>query len=116
MNPGIYMPRLPFLPKMDFRAEAAYTDLPGFRDIAFGFFYFNVRYLNGYTNNGNILGNWVGREGRALWFTSTYWFTPRNTLQIGYRKQGVNPEFLQGGTLHDFKAHAEFALRNDLQV
>ncbi len=114
MNPGIYLPRLPRLPKLDFRAEAVYTDLPGL--LHKGFYYWNLRYLDGYTNRGNILGSWVGREGRGLLLQSTYWLTARNTVQVGFRKQGVDPAFLQGGTLHDAFARGEVMLRNDLQL
>ena len=112
MNPGLYMPQVPGIPKLELRAEAAYTDLPGLR--APGFFYWNLRYIDGYTNRGNLLGNWVGRQGRSLDFRGRYWVGPRSTVQFSYRKQGVDPAFLKGGTLHDFQTRADWRLRHDL--
>jgi hypothetical protein len=114
MNPGIYLPQIPKLNKLDFRAESVYTDLPGL--IPQGFYYFNVRYLDGYTNQGNILGSWVGREGRGLELSSTYWFSPRNTLQFEYRGQLVNPQFLKGGSLDGFAVKTDFMLRPEISL
>src|SRR5207244_2213697 len=62
MRSGIYVPKLPGVPKMDFRVEGVYTDLPNLRGA--GVYYFNTRYLSGFTNEGNIMGDWVGREGQ----------------------------------------------------
>lgn len=114
MSPGLYMPRVPGIPKLELRLEAPYTDLPGLIDS--GFFYWNVRYLDGFTNRGNLMGSWVGREGRGLSFKSRYWFGPQATLDFAYRKQGVNPEFLRGGTLQDAGVRGSFVLRHDLTV
>jgi hypothetical protein len=63
-----------------------------------------MRYLSGYTNYGQIIGNAIGREGRGVNIWSTYHFTADNSLQLHYRTQHVNPEFLSGGYLRDFDA------------
>jgi membrane-associated phospholipid phosphatase len=97
---GIYLPRLPKLPQMDLRIEGIYTDIPSLGGV--GVAYFNFHYLSGYTNNGQILGNAIGREGRGLNIWTTYHFTSTNSVQLHYRNQHVNPEFLQGGYLRDF--------------
>jgi membrane-associated phospholipid phosphatase len=115
MNPGLYMPQIPGIPKLDFRAEGVYTDLPA--GLLFsGFNYFNVRYLDGYTNRGQLMGNWVGRQGHGMQFWSTYWAGPQNKIQIGYRKQSVDPDFLKGGDLQDVSARADWKLRRDLDL
>jgi hypothetical protein len=114
MNPGIYMPQIPKIPKLDFRAEAVYTDLPGLRPQ--GFYYFNVRYVNGYTNQGNIIGSWVGRQGQGLQLSSTYWFSPRNTMKFEYRNQRVDKVFLRGGSLDGFMAKTDFILHHGLSL
>ncbi|HZQ93161.1 MAG TPA: capsule assembly Wzi family protein, partial [Terriglobales bacterium] len=113
MNPGIYMPQIPKLPKLDFRAEGVFTDLPAGL-LAPGFSYKSARYPDGYTNAGQLLGHWVGRQGSGMQFWSTYWLAPRNKVQIGYRQQWVDKDFLQGGSLQDFSARGEFMLRPDL--
>jgi hypothetical protein len=117
-NPGIYMAQFPSLPHLDFRAEAAYTNLPGlFEPPGGGFFYWNVRYLDGYTNAGNIIGNGtVGRQGIALRFQSTYWFASDKNLQVGYRSNIADTMFLQGGALRDIYLHSEWAVRPNLSL
>ncbi|HEV7519969.1 MAG TPA: capsule assembly Wzi family protein [Candidatus Angelobacter sp.] len=111
-NPGIYLSQLPGISHMDFRAEAAFTNLPGLiQPPGGGFFYSNTRYLDGYTNQGNILGNaTVGRQGIALRFNSTYWVASDKTIQLGYRSEIADSMFLQGGNLRDVYVKSEWAL------
>jgi hypothetical protein len=97
-SPGVYLPKLPHLPKLDVRAEGFLTPP---RAIFPGFYYFNVRYLSGYTNNRQLIGSWIGREGSGLELWGTLWFSPRVSLQGSYRAMSANPEFLRGGDLHD---------------
>jgi membrane-associated phospholipid phosphatase len=100
---GIYVPQLPRLQRLDFRAEGGFTDLPA--GLLFpGFYYFNVRYLNGYTNAGSILGSWVGREGHGVALSTRYWLSPDSHVQFSYRAHRVDPAFLAGGSLTDFQA------------
>jgi hypothetical protein len=113
---GIYIPQIPKIPKLDFRAEGGYTDLPiggVFGTIGGavgpGYFYFNDRYRGGYTNWGNILGNWMGRGGQAALVSTNYWFTSRNKLEFTFRHQKVSHEFIpNGGTLADGSVRADF--------
>jgi hypothetical protein len=114
MNPGIYMPQLPKIPHMDFRAEAAYTDLPGLRLSQY--FYWNLRFLNGYTNDGRIVGDWVGRQGKALQFSSNFYFTGRDKLQVMYRKLAVSPDTGRRGTQHDFRAAFDYTITPTLST
>lgn len=117
-NPGLYMPQLPKLPKLDFRFEAAYTDLQDFLQPAGGgFFYWNIRYLDGYTNKGNIMGNaTVGRQGISFRATSTYWFASDKTIQLGYRSAEASPDFLQGGNLRDVQLHSEWSFKKGISL
>jgi len=111
-NPGLYLSQLPGISHMDMRVEAAFTNLPGLiQTPQGGFFYWNTRYLDGYTNKGNILGNaTVGRQGIALRADSTYWVASDKTLQIGYRSEIADSMFLQGGNLRDIHFKSEWAL------
>lgn len=114
MNPGIYVPQIPKLNKLDFRMEAVYTDLPGLRPQ--GFYYYNVRYANGYTNQGNIMGSWVGRQGTGLQLNSTYWFSPRKTVGFEYRGQRADKGFLQGGSLDGYTVKTDLALQSGMSL
>ena len=111
-SPGIYLPKLPYLHKVDFRAEGAVTP-----DRLFpGFFYFNVHYLSGYTNNRELMGSWVGREGSGFQLWSTYWFSARTTVQGSYRDMWVDHSFLQGGSLKDFALSTNVALGSEFSL
>ncbi len=102
-NPGLYLSQVPGIPHLDLRVEAAYTNLPGLIQTSEGgFFYWNVRYFDGYTNKGNIIGNaTVGRQGISYRAQSTYWLSPQRTLQFGYREEIADNMFLEGGNLRD---------------
>jgi hypothetical protein len=96
---GLYFSHLPGLPKLDLRAEGVYTDLPAGGALSHGFFYANDRYLNGYTNAGQLMGSWIGREGQGARAWANYWFSPRNHLQINYRHQKVSNQFISGASV-----------------
>jgi len=111
-SPGFFLSQFPRMPKLDLRVEAVSTDVSGFPvpDVN----YTNNVYRSGYTNNGNILGNWVGRDGRGVQVWSNYWFSPQSKVQFGYRHQTVDRKFLEGGNLDDFSVNADITLRPDL--
>jgi Capsule assembly protein Wzi/PAP2 superfamily len=96
---GMYFSHLPYLPRLDLRVEGVYTDVPAGGAIGGGFFYSNTRFLNGYTNDGNLIGSWIGRDGQGAQAWANYWFTSKNRLQISYRHQKVSqdPRFVPGG-------------------
>ena len=109
---GLYFSHLPGISKLDFRAEGVYTDLPAGGALSHGFFYSNDRYLNGYTNNGQLMGSWIGREGQGAQGWANYWFSPRNRLQFNYRHQKVSQQFIPGGgTLTDLGVRSDYWLR-----
>ena len=110
-NPGLHLVKFPRINRLEMRAEGVYTDLPNLRGT--GVYYRNDHYLSGYTNYGNILGSWIGREGRGFQLWTKYWESPRNSFQIAYRYQGVNRNFLDGGSLNDFSARAEYLISRD---
>ena len=115
MDIGLYMPMLPKIHKLDFRAEVIGT--PHTREFSPGFVYFDLRrFRDGYTNDGNLLASWIGRAGRGGQGSMTYWLSPRSTLQFGYRYQKVDRDFLEGGHLDDFSMRPQFMVRNDLAL
>ena len=117
-NPGLYLSQVPGIQHLDFRVEAAYTNLPGLiQSSQGGFFYFNDRYLDGYTNKGNIIGNGtVGRQGISMRADSTYWVASDKTLSLGYRSEIADSMFLQGGNLRDIHFKSEWSLTPRLSL
>jgi hypothetical protein len=117
MNPGIYLPQIPRVPKLDFRAEMAWSDPPALSNWRGRYCYYNGAYHDSYTNDGRLIGSWVGREGHGIQLWSTYWLSPRNTLQVGYRKAHVDRDFIPaGGNIQDFFARAIFQLRTQFEI
>jgi hypothetical protein len=115
VNPGIYLPRIPKIPKLELRAEGVNESRT--TEFSPGFVYAdNDRYRSGYTNDGNLLGNQIGRAGRGAQGWLTYWFSSRNKLQFEYRLQSVSPKFVGGGRLVDYSAQSDFMLGHDLSV
>jgi hypothetical protein len=119
---GIYIPRFPKLSKLDFRAEGGYTNNPlgnayNTNNYSGGFYYAANRYLNGDTNNGHVLGSWIGRAGQGTQAWTNYWFSPRNRLQLFFRHQKVSHEFIPGGgSLTDAGVRTDYSLRSDLSL
>jgi Capsule assembly protein Wzi/PAP2 superfamily len=117
-NPGLYLSHVPGLEHLDCRVEAAFTNVPEFLEpLGGGFFYWNTRYLDGYTNHGNIIGNaTVGRQGISLRADSTYWFASDKTIQAGYRSNLVDSMFLQGGNLRDVHLRSEWRFNRNVSL
>ena len=113
---GIYLARVPGIPKLDFRAEGGSTEPPDFPDCN-GCFYSNGRYLNGYTNRSQLMGTWIGRaaQGEQIW--SNYWFSPLNKIGIRLRHRKISGQFIpQGGTVNDGAVNADFWIRSSFSV
>ncbi len=112
---GLYLSHFPRIPKLDLRAEGVYTDNPLGGALSHGFYYFNGTWRSGYTNNRNLIGSWIGREGQGAQAWSNYWFTARNRLQFNFRHQKVSQEFVPGGgTLTDVGTRADYWVRSNL--
>ena len=111
---GLYLPQLPKLPNLDLRVEGLYTNIPSYPGV--GPIYFNTHYANGYTNYGQIIGSWVGRQGDGIQAWSTYWFSGQRKIQLGYRRQYADPIFLGGGGLNDVSASVDWLVKKEFQI
>lgn len=116
INPGIYLSQVPGLRRMDVRLEGVTDDLNVPEHFGPGAFYWDERYHSGYTNNGMLIGNWIGRRGRGQQGWATYHFTPRTEMQFGYRHNSVDKAFLDGGTLQDFQVCGKAMLSRGLEI
>src|SRR6267142_375944 len=117
---GLYLSRFPGVSRLDLRVEGVYTDVPGggIANTKFpGTFYSNLTWLSGYTNNGDLIGSWIGRGGQGAQAWSNYWFSPRNRLQFYFRHQKVSQEFIPGGgSLTDAGVRTDYSLRSNLNL
>jgi hypothetical protein len=98
--------------------EGLYTDPPGgIATVQHGFFYINSRFKSGYTNDGSLIGSWIGRQGQGAQAWATYWLSPRNNVQLNFRHQKVSQQFIpDGGSLTDVGISADYWFRNNLGI
>lgn len=125
-HPGIYVVRIPGVPKLDFHLEGVSTEQSGLiPSVAaaigsgnFGEFnYWNQNYQDGYTNEGNLIGNTVGREGRSIQSWFTYWISPRDIVRLAYSHNTVSADFVPGGgAWQNYSLQSETYLRNGLYI
>ena len=114
MSPGLYLPQLPKLNRMDLRMEGFYTDLPKLVEPAY--YYANAHYPEGYTNYGQLLGSWVGRQGRGGQVTTSYWITARDKAAVSYRRMTADRAFLQGGSMSDVTGSLSWLIRPTVEL
>jgi len=125
-RPGIYITRFPKLPKLDLHVDSVSTEQPGISFDSFytggpankgQFTYWNQNYHDGYTNGGFIIGNSVGRDGRAFHGWLTYWLSPSNNLQVFFKNSSVAAQFIPGaGAWQDYGLINEIHSRNGLYM
>jgi hypothetical protein len=110
---GLYVSKLPGIPKLDLRLEGGFTTPPDFSECN-GCFYQEEQYANSYTNTAELIGTWLGRaaQGEKIW--SNYWFSPLNKIGIQLSHRKIDAQFLpQGGTQNDVGVNAQLYLRSN---
>jgi len=107
---GIYVVRIPRVPKLDLHLEGGSTVPPDFSSCN-GCFYSNGRFVDGFTNKGYLMGSWIGRAAQGEQGWATYWLSSRNKIQFNYRHRKIDGKFIpQGGTVNDAGVRAEVQL------
>jgi len=116
-RPGLYLSHVPRIPKLDLRVEAAWTDPPVSQSSGGRFMYFEGIQRQGYTNSGQIFGDWVGREGKGSQGWLTYHLSGNEWIQLGVRNHKVPHDFVPGGTtLNDFNVEVVKRIKKDLEI
>ncbi len=117
VNPGIYLTHVPRLPKLDFRAEAVYTDPPTVASFGGHFIYWETVYHDLYLNDKSLMGSWIGREGKGYQAWSTYHLSPQSSIQLGVRNAKIADDFIPGGsTQWDWNLSAMLRVRKDFEI
>jgi membrane-associated phospholipid phosphatase len=97
---GMFLPSLPHLHRVDMRFESTSTEAPIFTLPTGGYiFYWDIKYHGGYVNDGELMGNTVGRKGRAFQNWTTIHLSDRNQIQFTVTDRQVDPRFVPGGGL-----------------
>jgi Capsule assembly protein Wzi len=117
VNPGIYISHFPGAQHLDLRLESAYTDPPTARSQAGQYIYWEFVYRDVYTNKGNMLGSWVGREGKGYQGWLTYWLSPQERIQLSYRNAKAAKDYVPGGTTQNLvAANAVLRVKPNLEL
>jgi len=116
-RPGLYLSHVPGIPKLDVRAEAVSTNPPGAMGGDGHFMYFEAIQRQGYTNNGQMFGDWIGREDRGGQGWITYHLSGNEWIQVGVRNQKAAKDFIPGGTtLNDINFQVVKRIGKDLEI
>jgi hypothetical protein len=83
---------------LDLRVEAASTDPPITKSNGGHFMYYEIVQQQGYTNQGQLFGDWIGRESKGGQSWITYHLSGNEWIRICLRNQKAAKDFIPGGT------------------
>jgi len=121
-RPGLYLSHVPGLPRLDARVEAVETDPPVATSSGGHFMYYEVIQRQGYTNKGQIFGDWIGREAKGGQAWITYHLSGNEWLQVRARNQKTAKDFIlaspapSGTTLNDIGFQAVKRIGKDFEI
>jgi hypothetical protein len=116
-RPGFYLSHMPGIPKLDIRAEAVSTDPPVSASLGGHFMYYEYIQQQGYTNNGQIFGDWIGREAKGGQGWITFHASGNEWLQLGMRNQKSAKDFIPGGaTLNEVNFQMVKRIGTDFEI
>ncbi len=117
IRPGLYLSHVPGVPKLDVRVEAVSTDPSVSNSIGGRFMYWETIQKQGYTNNGMLFGDWIGREDKGGQGWITYHLSGNEWLQVGLRNQKAAKDFIPGGTtLNDINFQAVKRIGKNFEI
>ena len=96
-RPGIYLSQFPGIRKLDLRVEGGLTDQPVARSSQGQFTYWELIQVQGYTNKGYIMGDWMGREAKGGQAWLTYHLSGNEWIQLQYLTKKTAKDFIAGG-------------------
>ena len=121
-RPGLYLSHIPGMARLDVRVEAVETDPPVATSNGGHFMYYEVIQRQGYTNHGQIFGDWIGREGKGGQAWITFHLSGNEWLQVRARNQKTAKDFIfststqSGTTLNDLGFQAVKRIGKDFEV
>jgi Capsule assembly protein Wzi len=117
VRPGLFLSRVPGIPRLDVRFEGVNTDPETSRSTGGGYLYTEGIQLQGYTNKGLIMGDAIGREGQGGQAWLTYHLSPREMVQTSFRHAKVANDFIPSGTTQNsFDVRVVKRLQDYLEV
>lgn len=109
---GLYFARLPKVHRLDMRVEGGFTAPVDFSTCN-GCYYHNFQYVNGYTNNGQLIASGIGRAAQGEGIASNYWLSATKKIGIEMRHRKIDQQFLpQGGSQTDIAMNSDLLTRS----
>ena len=79
--------------------------------------YWETIQRQGYTNNGQIFGDWIGREAKGGQGWIAYHLSGNEWIQVGMRNQKAAKDFIQGGTtINDINFQVVKRIGKDFEI
>jgi hypothetical protein len=117
VRPGLYLARVPGIPRLDVRVEGVDTDPGTSRSVGGMYLYYEAIQKQGYTNKGYIMGDAIGREGKGGQAWLTYHLTPMEMVQASFKHNKVSDDFIPGGTTQNsFDVHVVKRWKDVLEI
>jgi len=117
VRPGIFLSRVPGIPRLDFRMEGVNTDPESPNSVGGVYLYREQIQTQGYTNKGFIMGDAVGREGKGGQAWLSYHMSPRELVQVSFRHAKDAKDFIPSGTTqNNFDIRVVKRLQDYLEV
>jgi hypothetical protein len=117
VRPGIYLSRVPGIPRLDLRVEGVNTDPETHNSVGGVYLYHEQVELQGYTNKSFIMGDAIGREGKGGEAWLTYHLSPMEILQISFQHKKDDKDFIpQGTTQNSFDVRVVKRLRRSIEL
>jgi hypothetical protein len=116
-RPGLYLSHVPGIPQLDLRVEAASTDPsssdhptppqgPSYPSLYGHFMYYEGIQKQGYTNQGQLFGDWIGREDKGGQAWITWHLSGNEWIQVSLRNQKATKYFIPGSTTLTIPAYS----------
>jgi hypothetical protein len=116
-RPGLYLSHLPRASKLDLRVEGVTTDPPSSRSVGGVFNYWEAVQKQAYTNQGQIFGDWMGREAKGGQAWLTYHLSGNEWIQGSWRHQKAAKDFIPGGTtINDARLQVMKRVGRDFEI
>ena len=113
---GLYFARLPKVHRLDMRVEGGFTAPVDFSTCN-GCYYHNFQYVNGYTNDGQLIASGIGRAAQGEGIASNYWLSATKKIGIEMRHRKIDQQLLpQGGSQTDIGVNSDLLTRSGFRL
>jgi hypothetical protein len=116
-RPGIFLSQIPGAERWDLRVEGVSTDCATLVCQSGNNEYTETIQKQAYTNKGNILGDWIGREAKGGQAWVTYHLSGNEWVQVEYLNKKTPKDFIAGGTTQNqFRVDVVKRIRPDVEL